>query len=44
MFTQVKVANPFKNLQNEICLIYALYRATVITKKVYMDVINSTKL
>ena len=42
---QVKAGNTSENLQNEIRkLIYYLYRAKEITKKVYNNVMNSIKL
>ena len=42
---QVKAGNTFKNLLNEIGqIIYSLYRAKQITKKVYNNIKNSIKL
>ena len=42
---QVKEGNTFENLLNEIRLIvYSLYRAKEITKKVYNNIMNSIKL
>ena len=42
---QVKAGNAFKNLLNEIGkIIYSLYRAKQITKKVYNNIKNSIKL
>ena len=42
---QVKADNTFENLLNEIRqIIYSRYRAKEITKKVYNDIMNSTKL
>ena len=42
---QVKAGNTFENLPNEIRhVIYSLYRAKEITKKVYSNVTNSIKL
>ena len=39
---QVKAGHTSKNLLNEIRqIIYSLYRAKVITKKVYSDIMNS---
>ena len=42
---QVKADNKSENLLNEIRqIIYSLYRAKEITKKVYNNIMNSTKL
>ena len=42
---QVKAGNTSENLLNEIRqIIYSLYRAREITKKVYNNIINSIKL
>ena len=42
---QVKVCSTSENLPNEIRkIIYSLYRAKEITKKVYSIIINSVKL
>ena len=42
---QVKAGNTSENLLNEIRqIIYSLYRAKIITKKVYNNTMNSTKL
>ena len=42
---QVKASNTSENLLNEIRqIIYSLYRATEITKKVYNNIMNSTKV
>ena len=42
---QVKAGNTSENLLNEIRqIIYSLYRAKEITKKVYNNIMNSTKL
>ena len=42
---QVKAGNSSENLLNEIRqIIHSLYREKEITKKVYNDIINSTKL
>ena len=42
---QVKAGNTSENLLNEIRqIIYSLYRATEITKKVYNNIMNSTKV
>ena len=42
---QVKVGNTSENLLNEIRqIIYSLYRAKEITKKVYNNTMNSIKL
>ena len=42
---QVKEGNTFENLLNEIRqIIYSLYRAKEITKKVYNNIMNSIKL
>ena len=42
---QLKAGNTFENLLNEIRkIIYFLYRAKEITKKVYNKIINSIKL
>ena len=42
---QVKAGNTCENLLNKIRqIIYSLYRAKEITKKVYNNIINSTKL
>ena len=42
---QVKASNTYENLLNEIRhIIYSLYRATEITKKVYNNIMNSTKV
>ena len=42
---QVKAGNTSENLLNEIRqIIYSLYRAKEITKKVYNNIINSIKL
>ena len=42
---QVKAGNIFENLLNEIRqIIYSLYRAKEITKKVYNNIMNSIKL
>ena len=43
--TQVQVGNTSENLLNEICqIIYSLYQAKEITKKVYNNIMNSKKL
>ena len=43
--TQVKTGNTSENLLNEIRqIIYSLYRAKEITKKVYNNIMNSIKL
>ena len=43
--TQVKAGNTSENLLNQIRqIICSLYRAKEITKKVYNNIINSTKL
>ena len=43
--TQVKAGNTSENLLNEIRqIIYSLYRAKEITKKVYNNIMNSIKL
>ena len=42
---QVKASNTSENLVNEIRqIIYSLYRAKEITKKVYNNIMNSIKL
>ena len=42
---QVKEGNTFENLLNEIRqIVYSLYRAKEITKKVYNNIMNSIKL
>ena len=42
---QIKAGNTSENLLNEIRqIIYSLYRAKEITKKVYNNIMNSTKL
>ena len=42
---QIKVGNTSENLLNEIRqIIYSLYRAKEITKKVYNNIMNSIKL
>ena len=42
---QVKAGNTYENLLNEIRqIIYSLYHANEITKKVYHNMINSIKL
>ena len=42
---QVKAGNTLENLLNEIRqIIYSLYRAKEITKKVYNNIMNSIKL
>ena len=42
---QVKASNTSKNLVNEIRqIIYSLYQAKKITKKIYNNIINSIKL
>ena len=42
---QVKAGNTSKNLLNEIRqVVYCLYQAKEITKKVYNNIMNSTKL
>ena len=42
---QVKVGNSSENLLNEICeIIYFLYQAKGITKKLYKNVMNSVKV
>ena len=42
---QVKTGNTSENLLNEICqIIYSLYQAKQITKKVYNNIMNSIKL
>ena len=44
-FAQVKIGKTYKNLQNENRqIIYSLYRAKEITKKVQNNIINSAKL
>ena len=44
-FAKVKAGNTSENLLNDIRqIIYSLYRANEITKKVYNNKINSTKL
>ena len=44
-FAQVKAGNTSENLLNEIRqIIYSLYRAKEITKKVYNNIMNSIKL
>ena len=44
-FAQIKAGNTSENLLNEIRqIIYSLYQAKEITKKVYNNVINSIKL
>ena len=43
--TQVKAGNTFESLLNEIRqIIYSLYRAKEITKKMYNNIMNSIKL
>ena len=43
--TQLKAGNTSENLLNEIRqIIYSLYQAKEITKKVYNKIMNSTKL
>ena len=43
--TQVKASNTSESLLNEIRqIIYSLYRAKEITKKVYNNIMNSIKL
>ena len=43
--TQVKAGNTSENLLNEISqIIYSLYQAKEITKKVYKNIMNSIKL
>ena len=43
--SQVKLGNKSENVLNEIRqIIYSLYRAKEVTKKVYNDIINSIKL
>ena len=45
VLAQVKVGNTSENLLNEIRqIIYSLYRAKEITKKVYNNIINSIKV
>ena len=45
VLAQVKVGNTSENLLNEIRqIIYSLYRAKEITKKVYNNIMNSIKL
>ena len=42
---QVKAGNTSENLLNKICqIIYFLYRAKEITKKIYNNIINSIKV
>ena len=42
---QVQAGNTFKNLLDEICqIIYSLYQAKEITKKVYNNTMNSVKV
>ena len=42
---QVKAGNISKDLLNEICqLLYSLYEAKWIAKKVYINIMNSIKL
>ena len=44
-FVQVKTGNTSENLLNEIReIIYSLYRAKEITKKVYNNIINSINI
>ena len=44
-FAQVKAGNTSENLPNEIRqIIYSLYQAKEITKKVYNNIMNSIKL
>ena len=43
--TQVEAGNTSENLLNEICqIIYSLYRAEEVTKKVYNNITNSVQL
>ena len=43
--TQVKAGNTSENLRNEIRqIIYSLYRAQEITKKVYNNIMNAIEL
>ena len=43
--TQIKAANLFENLHNEIKqIIYSFYRAKEIPKKVYNNIMNSIKV
>ena len=43
--TLVKAGNIYEHLLNQICqIIYSLYQAKEITKKVYNNIMNSTKL
>ena len=45
VLAQVKAGNTSENLLNEIRkIIYSLYRAKEITKKVYINLMNSIKL
>ena len=45
VLAQVKAGNTSENLLNEIRqIIYSLYRAKEITKKVYNNIMNSIKL
>ena len=42
---QVEAGNTSENLLNEICqIIYSLYRAEEVTKKVYNNIMNSIQL
>ena len=42
---QVKAGNTSETLLHEICqIMYCLYRAYEVTKKVYNDIVNSMKL
>ena len=42
---QVRASNAYENLVNEICqIMYSLYLAKEITKKVYNSIMNSIKL
>ena len=43
--TKIKAGNAFENLLNEIRqIIYSLYLSEEITKKVYIDIMNSIKV
>ena len=45
VFAQVKAGNTYENLPNENCqIIYTLYQAKEITKKLYNNIMNSIKV
>ena len=42
--SQVKTANIFENLLNDIQIIYSLYQSKEIAKKIHNNIMNSIKL